>query len=90
MNSQEKGRVPKTRRLDGVADMALSIFQRVSGIKHSNPETARKIDRAEKEIRDRLVEIKKQIDLLDKKDRDLVTILVINGIHRTADEVLVD
>jgi hypothetical protein len=90
VNSQEKGNVSKTRRLDGVADMALSIFQRVSDIKHSHPESARKIDRAEKEIRDRLMEIKKQIDLLDKKDRDLVTILVINGIHRTTDEVLVD
>jgi hypothetical protein len=90
MNSRVKGSVPKTKRLDGVADMALSIFQRVSDIKRSHPEAARKIDRAEKEIRDRLVEIKKQIDVLDKKDRDLVTILVINGIHRTTDEVLVD
>lgn len=70
--------------------MAISIFSKVRDIKKTNPDVSRKIDRLEKEIRDRLVQIKGEISKLDGHDRDLVTILVINGLHRTADEVLVD
>jgi len=70
--------------------MAVSIFERVREIKRGNPAIARSIDRLETEIRQRLEEIRKQISRLDKKDRDLVTILVINGLHRTADEVLIE
>lgn len=73
-----------------VRNMALSIFDKVKDIKRSNPDVARSIDKVEREIRDRLVTIKGSISKLDKRDRDLVTVLVINGIHRTTDEVLVD
>ncbi len=73
-----------------VTGMVLSIFDKVREIKRVKPDIARKIDRCEKEIRDLMVEIRKQIDLLDKKDKELVAALVINGIHRTADEVLID
>ena len=72
-----------------ISTMALSIFDKVRDIKRRNPHVARNIDRVEREIRQRLDEIHRQIQKLDKKDRDLVTILVINGLHRTADEVLI-
>lgn len=82
-----------TKRSDREIDisrMAVSIFEKVKDIKKHNPDVARTIDRLEAEIRERLVEIHKQIGRLDRRDRDLVTVLVINGLHRTADEVLVD
>ncbi len=73
-----------------ISDMALSIFDKVREIKRGNPSIARNIDKQEREIRVRLEAIRKQISKLDQLDRDLVTILVINGLHRTADEVLID
>ena len=85
----------KTKRRGGdpgndISDMALSIFDKVREIKRGNPTIANKIDKQEREIRLLLEEIRKQIKKLDQHDRDLVTILVINGLHRTADEVLID
>ena len=73
-----------------IGSLAISIFTKVRDIKKTHPDVSRKIDRLEKEIRDRLVQIKGEISKLDRHDRDLVTILVINGLHRSADEVLVD
>ena len=73
-----------------VGSLAISIFSKVRDIKKSHPEVSKKIDRLEKEIRERLVDIKGEISKLESHDRDLVKILVINGLHRTADEVLID
>jgi hypothetical protein len=82
----------KKSRITGdteIGQMALSIFGKVRDIKRANPAISRKIDRMEAEIRERLEIIRGEIARLDKRDRDLVTILVINGIHRSTEEVLV-
>lgn len=81
----------KTHQLTGdteIGRLALHMFGKVRQIKTSHPEISRTIDRMEREIRQRLEVIRDQIAMLDAHDRDLVTILVINGIHRTSDEVL--
>lgn len=88
MGATERARA--TRASGDISQMALSIFEKVRTIKRSNPGVARAIDRMESEIRERLEAIRRLISRLDRRDRDLVTILVINGLHRTADEVLVD
>lgn len=83
---------PKKSKMTGdteIGQMALSIFGKVREIKRANPGISRKIDRMEAEIRERLEVIHGEIGKLDKRDRDLVTILVINGIHRSTEEVLV-
>lgn len=72
-----------------IGRMALSIFDKVREIKQANPDISRRIDSVEIEIRERLEVIRDEIAKLDKQDRDLVTILVINGIHRSTEEVLV-
>lgn len=68
----------------------VSIFEKVKSIKQANPEVSKKVDMLEKEIRDKMYEIKEQIKKLDREDQDLVTVLVIQGIHRAADEVFID
>ncbi|MFN7182158.1 MAG: hypothetical protein ACK4NF_05725 [Planctomycetota bacterium] len=68
----------------------LSIFDKVKMIKQANPDVSKKIDLLEKEIREKMYEIKNYIKQLNKEDQDLVTVLVIQGIHRTADEVFID
>lgn len=77
------------RKSDSVKEV-ISIFEKVKAIKQANPEISKRIDLLEKEIRDKMYEIKEQIKKLNKEDQDLVTVLVIQGIHRAADEVFID
>ena len=73
-----------------ISYLAVSLFDKVKAIKSTNPAVARQIDRLEAEIRERLDSIREQIAKLNRHDRELVTVLVINGLHRTADEVLIE
>jgi hypothetical protein len=70
--------------------MAISLFEKVRQIKKSYPHVSRNIDNHEKRIRGHIEAIKTEIAKLNKEDRNLVTIMVINGIQRTAEEVLID
>jgi hypothetical protein len=73
-----------------ISYLAVSLFDKVKAIKSTHPGVARQIDRLEAEIRERLDSIREQIAKLNRHDRELVTVLVINGLHRTADEVLIE
>ncbi len=73
-----------------ISYLAVSLFDKVRTIKGKHPGIARQIDRLEREVRDRLEGIRAQIAKLNRHDRELVTVLVINGLHRTAEEVLID
>lgn len=88
METNDRRRAAKAS--SDISHMAVSIFEKVRSIKHHNPAIARSIDRYEAEIRERLESIRRLIGKLDRRDRDLVTVLVINGLHRTAEEVLVE
>jgi hypothetical protein len=66
------------------------IFDRVRMIKRKHPDLARRIDMLESEIRDRLMLISEAIGQFPKVERELVTVLVINGIHKMCDEILID
>jgi hypothetical protein len=70
--------------------MVTKLFDRVRIIKHQHPELSRRIDGLETEIRDRLMSIKDTIDEFPPVERELITVLVINGIHRMSDEILID
>ncbi|OHB77518.1 MAG: hypothetical protein A2Z34_06160 [Planctomycetes bacterium RBG_16_59_8] len=74
---------------DDVSLIAHALFDKVKSIKRAHPEISRKIDANEKHIRECLVTIRNEINKMEKRDKDLVTILVINGIHRTTEEVLI-
>lgn len=73
-----------------ISQIATSIFDRIREIKRRYPDVSRDIDRLELEIRQRLIEIRKRISRLDRRDRDLVTVMVIHGLERSAEEVLVE
>lgn len=76
--------------VEDVSQIASSIFDRVREIKRRNPAISRQIDRLEAEIHQRLAEIRRQIVRLDRRDRDLVTVMVIHGLQRRSEEVLVE
>ena len=73
-----------------ISYLAVSLFDKVRTIKSNHPGVARQIDRLEREVRERLESIREQIVKLNRQERELVTVLVINGLHRTADEVLIE
>jgi len=73
-----------------ISYLAVSLFDKVRTIKNNHPGVARQIDRLEREVRERLESMREQIAKLNRHDRELVTVLVINGLHRTADEVLIE
>jgi hypothetical protein len=73
-----------TRRL------AQSIFDRTREIKRRYPNVAGKINRLERDIRQRMEQIHEQVKLLPKEERDLVTIFIINGLQRTCEEVFIE
>jgi CHASE3 domain sensor protein len=73
-----------------ISYLAVSLFDKVRAIKSDHPGVAKRIDALESEIRERLESIRELIAKLNKHDRELVTVLVINGLHRTADEVLIE
>jgi len=70
--------------------MAEAFFRRIREIKSQNPEAAREIDRMEAQIRDRLRDIRKAIDTMTSEEQELVKILVINGLYKSAEEILLD
>ncbi len=70
--------------------MVTRLFDRVRAIKRRHPEHSRRVDGLEAEIRDRLMAIKDTVDEFPPNERELVTVLVINGIHKMCDEILID
>jgi hypothetical protein len=87
MSSKAKKDTPESGPTPG---MVTKLFDRVRIIKHHHPELSRRIDGLETEIRDRLMSIKDTIDEFPPVERELITVLVINGIHRMCDEILID
>jgi hypothetical protein len=87
MSSRAKKDKPDTGPTPG---MVTKLFDRVRIIKHHHPDLSRRIDALETEIRDRLMSIKDTIDEFPPVERELITVLVINGVHRMCDEILID
>lgn len=70
--------------------MVTRIFDRVRMIKLKHPEQARLVDSQEGKIRDSLMAIKDALDEFPSDERELITVLVINGVHKMCDEILID
>jgi hypothetical protein len=66
------------------------MFDRVRLIKRKHPDISRRIDGLEGEIREKLMAIKDAIDEFPSMEKELVTVLVINGVHKMCDEILID
>ncbi len=66
------------------------VFDRVRQIKLRHPELSRRVDSFESDIRDRLMSIKDAIDEFPRTEKELITVLVINGVHKMCDEILID
>jgi hypothetical protein len=70
--------------------LVTAMFDRVRLIKRKHPDISRRIDGLEGEIREKLMAIKDAIDEFPNMEKELVTVLVINGVHKMCDEILID
>ncbi|MCC6151625.1 MAG: hypothetical protein IT461_15340 [Planctomycetes bacterium] len=70
--------------------LVTAMFDRVRLIKRKHPDISRRIDGLEGEIREKLMAIKDAIDEFPSMEKELVTVLVINGVHKMCDEILID
>ncbi len=70
--------------------LVTAMFDRVRLIKRKHPDISRRIDGLENEIREKLMAIKDAIDEFPNMEKELVTVLVINGVHKMCDEILID
>ncbi len=76
------------RLADGkTAKIVLNFQGELKGIKEQHPELAARVDIFAQQTREKMQEIKDQINRLPDDFQDLVKILVINGCHKMADEV---
>jgi len=75
---------------DFTPGMVTRIFDKVRTIKMRHPELSRSVDAQEVRIRDCLMAIKDCLDDFPAEERELITVLVINGVHKMCDEILID
>lgn len=79
---------PMDRLTDGkTAKIVLNFSGELKEIQESHPQLAAKVDVFNQAFRERMEEVKKEIDRFPDEEQELVRILVINGMHKTADEV---
>lgn len=76
------------RLTDGkTAKIVLSFQGELKSIQEQHPDLAARVDVFSQQIRDKMQAIREQIDQFPMPEREMVQILVINGIHKTTDEV---
>ena len=85
-------RRPKTQRREvsdtEIKGLALSIIDRAREIQEAHPEVSNRIDRLKNEIRERLEQIRGELNKLDKHDRELLTTWLVNSIGVSTEQVL--
>lgn len=79
----------KTAKIGVDTQIINRIVLRAHDLKSAHPQIAAEIDLNEWEIRKCMETIRTAVDQLPEENRELVTVLVINGIHRMCDDILI-
>ena len=69
------------------AKIVLSYQGELKKIQEEHPELRASVDSFASLVRERLLRLREQVDQFPDAERELVSFLVINGIHRMCDEV---
>lgn len=83
--------MPKPRRRKGMtAEIALSLIHRVIEIQKKHPDMSRRVDEIQQKIHGHMKEIRSELECLDDRERDILTVSIINFIHEKAEESLLE
>ena len=70
-------------------NLAKILFEKIKTIKQEYPVPSQTVDDLEEEIRESMNRLKEQLSRIENdEERKLMTILVINGIHRSVEGIL--
>lgn len=83
---------PKKKRgqaSDSPPSLAQVLYSKIENIKKDHPVVSRRIDELEEEIRRAMNDIKEEVGKLEsEEEQKLMTILLINEIHRSVEGIL--
>ena len=83
--------MPRPKKRKGMtAEIALSLISKVLDVQKQYPVMARKIDELQMSILDAMKAMRKEVEILSDRERDVYTVSIINFIHEKADETLLD
>ena len=83
--------MPRPRRRKGMtAEIALSLINKVIDIQKNYPVMEKNVGKLQKEIQDKMQEIRRELDVLNERERDIFTVSIINFIHEKAEEALLE
>jgi hypothetical protein len=83
--------MPRPRRRKGMtAEIALSLISKVIEIQKNYPVMAKNVDELQKKMLEALKELRKELEVLNERERDIFTVSVINFIHEKTEEVLLE
>ncbi len=77
----------ETLRDGKTAKIVMSFQHELKSIKDNQPELAAKVDAFGQEVRELMQRLRASVDEFPETERELVGILVINGIHTMVEEV---
>ena len=72
------------------AEIALSLINKVLEIQKNYPVMAKNVDEYQKTLVETMASIRKELDILSERERDIFTVSIINFIHEKTEETLLD
>jgi len=72
------------------AEIALSLINKVIEVQKNYPDMAENVDRLQKALVATMEGIRKELEILSERERDIFTVSVINFIHEKTEETLLD
>ncbi len=72
------------------AKIALSLLNNIIEIQKRNPEVSKRVDKLQKDLTAKMEELRAELLGLDERDRELMTVTIINFVHEKADEIFLD
>ena len=82
--------MPPKKRKGMTAEIALSLVSKVIQVQKTYPDKAKKLDELQGQLLDTMREIRRELDSLAEREREILTVSVINFVHEKADETLLD
>jgi DNA-binding ferritin-like protein (Dps family) len=70
--------------------IALSLLNNIIEIQKKNPDLHGRVDKLQKDLAAKMEEMRAELLSLGERDRELMTVSIINFIHETADEIFLD
>lgn len=80
----------RKRKKGMTARIALSLLNNIIEIQKKNPDLSKRVDKLQKDLAAKMEEMRAELTSLDERERELMTVSIINFVHEKADEIFLD